>query len=633
MRKLITFAAGVATCLFIAVLFLIPSARAFSGDGTGLDADNPFVITTCAQLQEMGDDLEAWYVLGNNIDCSDTVNWNEGDGFDPVGDPFTPFTGELEGAGYTITGLTINLPTNPHIGLFGYMGSGSLVQHFRLNDVSIIGEEYVGAVAGQILNGEMQEISITGEVSGEDVVGGAVGDNGGSVYNMYSHANISGVPGSGVGGGLVGENHGFTIRSYSTGIVPTGTGKGGIIGHDADSGGVSGAFWDTQTSGNVDDSWGVGKTSAQLKNVATFTVTGTEGLGSPWDFVNNPNNDVATDDIWNIHPRINQGYPYLVGQTPGVPESLLVGVPSNPATSRSLSFEFVSNVEPTTFECKIEPAITTFQACTSPFVYEAEEDGDYVFEVRAINSDGVNDQTPAQRTVEVDSAYIDTDGDSVLDTIEDAGPNNGDADDSGAPDSTEGEAVSLPGAGGEYVVVRDAGNTCDFTSVTVSDETDLLVPDTDYRYPGGLVNFTLNCGTPGLIPDIKVFFYGLSTEQMVARKFNPTTEMFATVDPEPPILSIGSESVRMTTYPLEDGGPLDTDGLVDGIIVDPVGFAELAAADVIGSTDGPPASVATGLLASTGIDTRHILFITTLFISSSIGLAVYQNFKRHKHHS
>lgn len=283
----------------ITSLVLARNVYAYSGLGDGSNND-PYQITTCQQLQDIASDLGASYILKNNIDCSDTVNWNNGAGFAPIGDQATPFYGALDGDGYTISDLTINRPSTDYVGLFGYVrgqaiNPSNIVQHFILKDVSISGQNYVGAVAGITFRLDVKEIGITGEVSGVSVVGGAVGDNGYSVLNVYSHASIGGVPSSGVGGGLVGENHGFTTDSYSTGTVPVGPGKGGLIGHDAGSGGVFNSFWDTQTSGTNVSGEGIGKTTAEMKTKATFATAN-------WDF----------DTIWQIDPNINQGYPSLL---------------------------------------------------------------------------------------------------------------------------------------------------------------------------------------------------------------------------------------------------------------------------------------------------------------------------------
>ena len=108
----------------LVVLTLCGSAWAFSGAGSGTEAD-PYVITTVQQLQEMQDDLDAYYVLGNDIDASGTASWNGGAGFEPVGsyDPNYSFTGTLDGRGHVITGLYIYRPSSNSIALFQHRKS------------------------------------------------------------------------------------------------------------------------------------------------------------------------------------------------------------------------------------------------------------------------------------------------------------------------------------------------------------------------------------------------------------------------------------------------------------------------------------------------------------------------------
>jgi hypothetical protein len=312
---------------------------AYSGLGVG-SVNNPYLITTCVQLQEMSNDLAASYRLGSDIDCSDTTSWNSGAGFVPVGGLLAPFQGTLDGAGYTISDLTINRPSTDYVGLFGRISGAGLsdagvARNFRFDDVSIIGQNYVGGVVGKNSGASIDQVGITGEVSGVIAVGGIVGSNVGFIMYVYSHVTISGVPGSGTGGGLAGENSGFIFRSYSTGTVPNGPGKGGVIGYDAGSGGSPGTFWDTQTSGiNVSRGDSIGKTTAQLKNVATFTDAATIGP-APWDFVGNPNDDTANDDIWSIDPLINQGYPYLTDQYLAAPTTAITNSPASLTTNSS----------------------------------------------------------------------------------------------------------------------------------------------------------------------------------------------------------------------------------------------------------------------------------------------------------
>ena len=101
------------------LLFLIAApASAFSGSGAGTPAD-PYQITNATQLQEMADDLDAHYVLMNDIDC-DVAPYNTGAGFVPIGNSINPFIGTFNGQGHIITALYINRP------------SGQLSYYFRV---------------------------------------------------------------------------------------------------------------------------------------------------------------------------------------------------------------------------------------------------------------------------------------------------------------------------------------------------------------------------------------------------------------------------------------------------------------------------------------------------------------------
>ena len=89
------------------MLAVVETAVAFSGSGSGTEQD-PYIITDVNQLQEMQGGLNAWYELGNDINALETVNWNAGQGFLPVGDSTWGFAGHFDGKGLTIEGLFIN---------------------------------------------------------------------------------------------------------------------------------------------------------------------------------------------------------------------------------------------------------------------------------------------------------------------------------------------------------------------------------------------------------------------------------------------------------------------------------------------------------------------------------------------
>jgi transcription termination factor NusB len=219
------------TSTFLIFISKIESQNRFSGSGSGT-LEDPYVITNVKQLQEMKYNLSAHYVLGNDIDASETKFWNDGKGFEPIGNYFHPFTGTFDGRGFKIYNLYINVnvtifdEAREFVGLFGYVEKGGIIKNVGLENVTIL---YTGEVAGQITGtgrvvggligwnlGTVSNCYSTGIVSGRRAVGGLIGSNYGSVSNSYSTAVVYGR--SNVGG-LIGENGGIVSNSYSTGTV------------------------------------------------------------------------------------------------------------------------------------------------------------------------------------------------------------------------------------------------------------------------------------------------------------------------------------------------------------------------------------------------------------------------------
>ncbi len=89
------------------------------------------------QLQLMFLNLGASYSLANDIDATETSNWNAGNGFAPIGIS-SPFTGTFNGNGFTISNLFINLPTTNDVGLFGY-SLGATIENVGLVNANVTG--------------------------------------------------------------------------------------------------------------------------------------------------------------------------------------------------------------------------------------------------------------------------------------------------------------------------------------------------------------------------------------------------------------------------------------------------------------------------------------------------------------
>ncbi len=298
------------------------------GEGT---TSNPYLIENVNQLQDIRTKLDGHYELIQNIDASETRNWNYGEGFEPIGDDLNPFTGNFNGRGYRITGLYINRGDDD-VGLFGYIGGGNVFD-LGLKDVEISGEDEVGGIAGSNRWGSIERTYVTGVVNGDEAVGGLVGENkGGIVRESYATAEIrgdekigglvgknedstiensystGGVYGDEKVGGLVGENEDSTIRnSYAAGMVIGTSDTGGLIGEN-DGGVVINSFWDIETSEQTISDGGTGMTTEDMQSIETYTDTSAVGLNEPWNIARNERWD---GEIWSIDE--GNDYPRLGG--------------------------------------------------------------------------------------------------------------------------------------------------------------------------------------------------------------------------------------------------------------------------------------------------------------------------------
>ncbi|MGB2809844.1 MAG: GLUG motif-containing protein [Sedimentisphaerales bacterium] len=274
-----------------------------------------------------------------------------------------PFTGTFDGNGFEISNFNYSCTDTGFIyciGLFGVVdGENAQIKKLVLKDVDIYVDpgDRIGSLIGILVNGTVIDCYTQGgSVSGDYRVGGLVGQSADnvSICNCYTNVNVSGhadigglvgdtyygiisscysagnITGTGyfvgglVGGnyygsitnsystgdvygiswrgGLVGENRGPVSNCYATGSVP-GIGGDGLIGHG--SGTVSNSFWDVNTSGLDYSDGGVGKTTAEMQTMSTFTDAG-------WDFVGETIN--GPNDIWDICEGTN--YPKFVWQIP-----------------------------------------------------------------------------------------------------------------------------------------------------------------------------------------------------------------------------------------------------------------------------------------------------------------------------
>ena len=166
-----------------------------------------------------------------------------------------------------------------------------------------------GLVASIVADGNVTGCYFAGSVNGTRWVAGLVAENcGGTVSDSYSMGNVTGRDYSGYVGGAVGVNvWGGTISNcYSSGPVNGKTPVGGLVGENSD-GTVNSSVWDIQTSGQSASDGGIGKSTTEMKSIATFT-------GAGWDIVAVTDPDVADPAyIWNIVD--GRTYPFLSWQS------------------------------------------------------------------------------------------------------------------------------------------------------------------------------------------------------------------------------------------------------------------------------------------------------------------------------
>lgn len=86
---------------------------------------------------------------------ADPSNWTPVGYYDYDSDVFIGYTGTFDGGGHTITGLTIDLPSQEYVGLFGVVGEEGTVKNLTLAGAKINGNWYVGGVAGFNFSGTL----------------------------------------------------------------------------------------------------------------------------------------------------------------------------------------------------------------------------------------------------------------------------------------------------------------------------------------------------------------------------------------------------------------------------------------------------------------------------------------------
>ncbi|MBS3742066.1 MAG: hypothetical protein KGY74_08100, partial [Candidatus Cloacimonetes bacterium] len=181
--------------------------------------------------------------------------------------------------------------------------------------VTAVASDYVGGLIGHSIASTIRQSKASGAVSGSEDIGGLVGYMNGNeisttLKNSYALGDVTGDYNV---GGLVGKLIDETIiNSYCSNIVTlNGSNEGGLVGDTTGTNTITDSYFDKTVNSGMPDENSYGKTTTEMQQIGTYTLTSTSGLTSAWDFIDNPNDDSADDNYWGINPAENSGYPFL----------------------------------------------------------------------------------------------------------------------------------------------------------------------------------------------------------------------------------------------------------------------------------------------------------------------------------
>lgn len=576
-RRGLLLATSVITATASSLVVFQAAASAFSGTGSGTSSD-PYKITTCDQLEEIENDLSASYYLANSIDCTNTA-------MDPLGDSTTAFTGTFDGKGYAIENATLGSSGVDDGGIFG-VASNATITDVRLKNITVRGNNNVGALVGLTSYTTISYIaaSTVSVTANGDNVGGLVGQLGGSsIQNSfvefgYVRANgtkTAGLVGYAVGPTTVSDSY-VQSEIYAANIV------GGVIGQL----GVGPAYAQDLYADATFDSAGSdvvgniamgGNLSSSFMADSSYLGTSSVAPLDSWDFTN----------TWYVRP----------GNYPGLRPKELPQRLCNQPTSTNTSFTVSCTSDPLLqgdphWELKYgyddtsdRTALTTQAGQSfSVTVSNLLPGTTYDLQFRYVDATGTS---PWGKVVVLTTGSSDVDGDGISNEVEALGPNGGDANNDGTPDYQQANVTTLPNqVSGGYTTLVTA--CTDNYNVQLGGES-AQQADSAYDYPAGLLGFVVRGCTPGATTPVAIYYSNVSTSaSYLARKWQHgayaplTGATFSTV-------SVGGQQLLKLSYNLTDGGLLDSDGIADGNIVDPVGLA------VATTTTSPATLTPTGL--------------------------------------
>jgi hypothetical protein len=279
--------------VFLITCCIAAATQGKYGGGTG-EPNAPYQIWDANHMQAIGTDPCDWashFILMADIDLSaytaDQFNIIGACRWELVGCPWwpcpeeyswecDPFSGLFDGNGHKISNFTYT-GSDDRIGLFREVTGH--IKDLGLVGADVTGPNQVGTLVGYLASGSITQCyAEDAVVSGNNSVGGLVGESSGTIADSYALVSVTA---SDSVGGLVGRNNTEPIsRCYAAGEVAGSTNVGGLVGTNGSS--TSNSFWDIESSGQPTSAGGRGRTTEQMKDINTFFTWGVCGNEGTW---------------------------------------------------------------------------------------------------------------------------------------------------------------------------------------------------------------------------------------------------------------------------------------------------------------------------------------------------------------
>ncbi len=198
------------------------------GEGT---PENPYLVADAAQMDLVRLFLTSHFRVVKDIDLS-TISAADPMGWRPIGIIGEGFEGVFDGAGFSISGLSVNRPDQNEVGLFGVLDGEGEIRNVTIEGASIAGSQATGALVGRQMMGLIENCHSSGSITSTNSrIGGLVGSQQAGIITKSSSScgvyfEISRV------GGLVGLSEAGTIsESFAAGNCESLSSRvGGLVG-------------------------------------------------------------------------------------------------------------------------------------------------------------------------------------------------------------------------------------------------------------------------------------------------------------------------------------------------------------------------------------------------------------------